>query len=172
MLLPLPLKMQQVSVTNLLWATSFLQSLYKTDITFSLHKSDKFYFFCSFSINYVLRLVFSVDIESSCMVFTSLVFLKCYLTASFLNQVLASLIHFFELLLDWSSFVILNNPQNIPFPSIYVKHQIPASSEWDSFGSKIHLCWNLFFFGIFYKIRELVSVHFECTDSNYKFDAL
>ena len=121
-------------------------------ITFSLHKLDKFSPFFSFSIKYVPHLIFLVDIASSCMVFTFLDFLKWSLTASVLNEMLASLFDTFDFLLGRSVFVILHNPQCIPFPSKYVKHQIPVSSHFESSGSKIHLCWNLFFFGIFSKI--------------------
>ena len=129
---------------------------------FFLHKLDKFSSFFSFSIKYVSHLTFSVAIASSCMVFTSLDFLKWSLTASVLNRGLASLFHTFELLLGWSVFVILHNPHKIPVPSIYVNHQISVALRFDNSGSKIHLCWNLFFFGIFSKIVELISVHFQC----------
>ena len=72
---------------SLLCATSFLQGQYHADITFSLHKLDKFSSFFSFSIKYISHLIFSVDIASSCMVFSSLDFLKWSLTASVLNRV-------------------------------------------------------------------------------------
>ena len=123
---------------SLLCATSFLQGQYHADITFSLHKLDKFSSFFSFSIKYISHLIFSVDIASSCMVFSSLDFLKWSLTASVLNRVMASLFHTLELLLDWSVSDILHNPQSIPFISIYVKLQITLSSHSDSSGSKIY----------------------------------
>ena len=51
----------------------------------------------------------------------------------------ALLFHTFELLLCWSVYVILHNTQNIPFPSIYAKYQIPVSSDFGSSGSKIYV---------------------------------
>ena len=133
------LRMQQVPVTiSLLLANSSLQSQYIADITFSLCKLDNFSSLFSFLIKYVPHLIFSVNIASSCMVITSLTFLKWSLTASVLNWVLVSVFHTFELLLGWSVFVILHNPQSTSFPSIYIKHQIPVS-HFDSSESKIPL---------------------------------
>ena len=95
----------------------------------------------SYSTKYVPRLILSIDIAPPCLVLMSLVLLKWSLTTSVLNRVLLPLLfHTFELLLGWSVFVILHNPQSIPFPSIYITFQIPVSPPFDISGSKIHLC--------------------------------
>ena len=146
---------------GLQWATSSFQSQYKADITFSFYKLDTFSSFFSFSTKYIPHLIFPINFAQPYMVFTCLVLLKWSLTASVLNRVLPLSFHIFELLLGWSVFVILINPQSTPFPSIYVKHQLPVSSHFDSSGSKIHLYWNLVFFGIFSKINKLISAHSE-----------
>ena len=64
---------------NLLWVTSSLQSQYKTDIFFPLHKVDQFSSVFSFLINYVSHLIFSIDIASPSMTFTSFFCRKCLL---------------------------------------------------------------------------------------------
>ena len=67
---------------GLQWATSSFQSQYKADITFSFYKLDTFSSFFSFSTKYVPRLIFPINFAPPYMVFTSLVLLKWFLTAS------------------------------------------------------------------------------------------
>lgn len=69
-----------------------------------------------------------------------------------LKQVLAWLFNTLKLLLCWSVFIILHHLKNVPFLSIYVRHQIPVSSHFGNAGSKIHLCWKLFFCGFFLRL--------------------
>ena len=158
---------------NLLWVTSSFQSQYKADITFSLHKADQFSSFCLFSIKYVPHLIFSIDIASPSMVLTSFILLKRSLTASFLNRVVATVFHTFELLLCWSVFLILHNPHSIPFSFIYVKYQIPVHSHFGSSGSKTFLDRVYFSLAFFLKLVNLfLYILNGSTDSNYEFGVL
>ena len=110
-------------------ATSSLQSQYKTDVTLSLYKLEKFFFFLKLT-KYVLHLNFSINFAPPYMVFTSFVLLKWSLIVLVLNRLLPLLFHTFKSLLGWNVFVIVLNWQSVTFLYIHGKYQTPVFTFW------------------------------------------
>ena len=142
-------------------------------ITASLHKFGSFSSFFSFSIKYVPRLIFSVDIPSSCMVFRSLDFMKWSLTTSVLNGMLASLFNTFELLLGWSAFAILITHKAYPFPLYMssIKFQcLHILKGLDQTSTYTGIYFSLAFF--LKLLNWFLYILNASIDSNYEFGAL
>ena len=136
-------------------------------------QSRSIFFFLSIFNKVCSKSYFSIDIASPSMVLTSFILLKRSLTASFLNRVVATVFHTFELLLCWSVFLILHNPHSIPFSFIYVKYQIPVHSHFGSSGSKTFLDRVYFSLAFFLKLVNLfLYILNGSTDSNYEFGVL
>ena len=127
----------------------------------------------SYSTKYVPRLIFSIDIAPPCLVLMSLVLLKWSLTTSVLNRVLPLLFHTFELLLGWSVFVILHNPQSIPFP-LYISRFKFQSLHLLTFLDQRSTYARIYFpLAFFLKLMNLfLHILNVCTDSNYEFRAV